>query len=352
MFYKMEKKYLISIKDSNIKFNAKNNNYSILDSAIASNIILPHGCKSGACGSCASKLTKGTISNKNSELISKNNSILLCQSFPNSKEVIIEYTSDELKILKEKNRNNFKIIPKELLLQVVENKSVTPMVKELSLFVPPKLNFKFYPGSHMDLTYENNKLCRKYSIINSPNNSLNLESNIVSFLIVNHNRNGLSKIIHNKIKPGDLLKLKGPYATFQYKIKKDDPVIGIAGGTGISPILSIVKDLLNKNHTLNALIYLSVRNRDEILEMSTLFKLRQKYKNFSFKITLTREKKLPNNIFLNGRVNDNLQKIFKDLSTHKVLISGSDKFVDATYRHVLKLNALKKNIYYEKFSEN
>ena len=348
----MEKKHLVSVKNSKISFNVQDASQTILDAAITANIMLPHGCKSGACGSCITKLIKGNVQTKNGKLISENNSILLCQSFPKSNKIILEYISDKLQTLKERNNNHYKINPKELLLQVVANKSVTPMVKELSLFVPFKLNFKFLPGSHMELFYSNKTQSRKYSIINAPNNSMNLKNNIIKFLIVNHNKDGLSKIIHNKIKSGDLLTLKGPYSSFHYSIKKNEPVIGIAGGTGISPILSIVKDLLKKNNNLNALVYLSVRNRNEILEMDTLCKLKAKHKNFSFKITLSREIELPNSTFLYGRVHATLQKVFKDLSTHKVLIAGSDMFVDAAYNHVINLKAIKENIFYEKFSEN
>ncbi len=348
----MEKKYLVSVKSSKISFNVQGSKETILDAAITANIMLPHGCKSGACGSCITKLIKGNIQTKNGELVSENNSILLCQSFPKSNKIILEYKSDKLQILKERKNNDYKLNPKEFLLQVVANKSVTPMVKELSLFVPLKLNFRFLPGSHMELFYENKKQYRKYSIINAPNNSLNLKKNIIRFLVVNHNKDGLSKIIHDKIKSGDLLTLKGPYSSFNYSIKKNEPVIGIAGGTGISPILSIVKDLLKKNNNLNALVYLSVRNRNEILEMDTLYNLKDKYQNFSFKITLSREKESPNSTFLFGRINATLQKIFKDLSFHKVLIAGSDMFVDAAYKQVMHLKAVKKNVFYEKFSEN
>ena len=86
--------------------------------------------------------------------------------------------------------------------------------------------------------------------------------------------------------------------------------------------------------------------------MDTLYKLKEKYKNFSFKITLSREIELPNSTFLFGRVDVTLQKVFKDLSTHKVLIAGSDAFVDTAYNHAINLKALKENIFYEKFSEN
>ena len=198
----------------------------------------------------------------------------------------------------------------------------------------------------------NTEISKKYSIINSPNNLKLLKNNILRFLIMKHEKKGLSAFLHDNVKIGDVLKLNGPFSSFQYNTEKHRPLLGIAGGTGISPILSVVKDELDKENNLSALIFLSVRNRDEILEMDTLQKMREKYKNFSFKITLTREQEMPNNQFLYGRLNLTLQKVFKDLSTHKVLIAGSDKFVDASYKHALSLNTNEKNIFYEKFSEN
>ena len=69
-----------------------------------------------------------------------------------------------------RNNLNENFSAKDYFLQVVGNKSVTPLVKELSFFVPVKLNFKFQAGSHMEI-YDKNELSRKYSIINSPEHS-------------------------------------------------------------------------------------------------------------------------------------------------------------------------------------
>ena len=96
----MEKK-LIRIKNTELNFSIKNEKQSILDTAINENIILPYGCKSGACGSCITKLIKGSILTLDEKSVSKNDSILLCQALPNSKEIILEYTSDKLDIIKE-----------------------------------------------------------------------------------------------------------------------------------------------------------------------------------------------------------------------------------------------------------
>ena len=227
----MEKKYIISIKKTRLKFTQKENSTSILETAINNNLILPYGCKSGACGSCSTKLVKGIVANKNGEITSEENQILLCQSFPQSGDIIIEYPEHQLKFIEEKNSSSLEIKPKEYLLQVLANKSITPMVKELSLHVPKKLEFRYLPGSHMEFINEDTKFSRQYSITDTPNNMLSLENNIIKFLIVNHKRNtGFSNFIHEKIKPGDLLKVKGPYSTFQYRLCKDSPVIAIAGG--------------------------------------------------------------------------------------------------------------------------
>ena len=346
----MEKNKVISIKNSKVNFKVTDNFKSILDNAIDQDISLPYGCKSGTCGSCATKLVKGDVINKNKEDISNNSQILLCQSLANSHEVVLEYYTHQLAIINENNNyDNEKIKAKEYLLQVTSNKSVTPMVKELCLHIPEKLNFRFLPGSHMELVY-NDQFIRQYSILNSPTKSHRLNNNIIKFLIVCHNKKGVSYKVHNDIKPGDLIKFKGPYQSFHYNLNNDQPIIGIAGGTGISPIVSVIKNILENNSQLTILIFLSVRNKDEILEMNSLMKMKDKYRNFNFKISLTREKDLINSIFLSGRVDLSLQKIFKDLSTHKVLIAGSYGFVECAYKHAIKLNAKKENIFYEKFS--
>ena len=129
----MEKKYNLIINNSKFNFSAKDKEKNILDLAIMSKINLPHGCKSGACGSCITKLVKGSVTKSNtSEKITANNNILLCQTFFNSNEIIIEYPKDKLELIKDQNEKTSSFKAKEYLLQVVSNKKVTPLVNELN----------------------------------------------------------------------------------------------------------------------------------------------------------------------------------------------------------------------------
>ena len=138
MFYKMEKKSVILIKNSALKFTIQNIENTILDNALDSQINLPHGCKSGACGSCEAELVEGEIKTKSGVFVKKNNAILLCQAHAKSKEIIVGYQKNKLDLIIRNNLNENFFSPKDYFLQVVGNKSVTPLVKELSFCLTQK----------------------------------------------------------------------------------------------------------------------------------------------------------------------------------------------------------------------
>ena len=85
----MEKKSVISIKKSSFTFEAESN-LTLLDAALKENINLPHGCKSGACGSCIAYLIEGNIKNEAAQTTTISNTILLCQSYAASKKIVLE----------------------------------------------------------------------------------------------------------------------------------------------------------------------------------------------------------------------------------------------------------------------
>ena len=92
MLNKVEINSKVILKESKLNF-VSNKSASILDSGLSSNIPLPHGCKSGNCGSCSVKLIEGKIKTLNGDIISTssdNNNILLCQSFSYSEKIIIQ----------------------------------------------------------------------------------------------------------------------------------------------------------------------------------------------------------------------------------------------------------------------
>ena len=58
------KENVIYINKSKLSFKIKDKSKTILENALSSNLMLPHGCKSGSCGSCTAKLVRGNATKK------------------------------------------------------------------------------------------------------------------------------------------------------------------------------------------------------------------------------------------------------------------------------------------------
>ena len=56
--------YTVTIESSGHSFGVDNNE-SILDAALRQGIVLPYGCRNGACGSCMGSLSSGTVEYEN-----------------------------------------------------------------------------------------------------------------------------------------------------------------------------------------------------------------------------------------------------------------------------------------------
>src|SRR5438309_2319670 len=76
----------------------------------------------------------------------------------------------------------------------------------------------------------------------------------------------MSKHIHN-MKIGDKLMIKGPRMKIEFKPNMKKEIGMIAGGTGITPMLQIIKYVLNNpnDQTQLSLLFANVEERDILL---------------------------------------------------------------------------------------
>ena len=132
-----------------------------------------------------------------------------------------------------KSFNNLKI------LSVEKNTSDSVI---LSFEIPKNLKTTFYFEAGQYITLEkkiNDKILRRpYSICSSPN------ENILNVGIKKVKGGVFSTYANENLNAGDFIKVSGPEGKFIYK--NDNSIIAIAGGSGITPIISIIKTILNK----------------------------------------------------------------------------------------------------------
>ncbi len=341
----------ISIRNKDLAYSIRKDK-NIIQSSIEEGIKLPYSCRSGVCGTCKAKLINGKIDKENSfnqalsEKDIKNNIFLACQSKAISSDIEIELISP-LPIQSDLYKN---MKPRNIIAEVITARQITPLVKEIGITISRNNHFLYEAGMSVELVIPDITPNREYSIVDTPDENGNAISGILRFLVACHNNSKASAYIKKNIYVGDIITINGPFGNFSIPIKIKKPILALVGGTGISPVLSLMQKHATSESKFPIMLVSSFRNREEILMMEELQKLSFKNNMFSFKITLTREKPKNESRFLYGRIPTILNKIFAELSEHIILISGSPQFVEDCLNKVKSLNADEKNIYIEAFN--
>ena len=341
----------ISIRNKDLAYSIRKDK-NIIQSSIEEGIKLPYSCRSGVCGTCKAKLINGKIDKENSfnqalsEKDIKNNIFLACQSKAISSDIEIELISP-LPIQSDLYKN---MKPRNIIAEVITARQITPLVKEIGITISRNNHFLYEAGMSVELVIPDITPNREYSIVDTPDENGNAISGILRFLVACHNNSKASAYIKKNIYVGDIITINGPFGNFSIPIKIKKPILALVGGTGISPVLSLMQKHATSESKFPIMLVSSFRNREEILMMEELQKLSFKNNMFSFKITLTREKPKNESRFLYGRIPTILNNIFAELSEHIILISGSPQFVEDCLNKVKSLNADEKNIYIEAFN--
>ena len=354
----MEKNNMTTSIKATISINKKNLVYSIrkdkniVQSSIEEGIKLPYSCRSGVCGTCKVKLTKGKISKENSinyvltEKDRKNNIFLACQS----KAITDNIEIDLLSPLPIQSSLYKSMSPKKLIAEVVISRQISSLVKEVGMSISKNSNFLYEAGMNMEFVIPDISPNREYSIIDAPNKSGAPPNGILRFLVACHKNSKASNYIKEQINVGDIITIFGPFGNFSLPAKRNKPILALSAGTGISPILSLLQERVKNKVSKQIMLVSSFRKRNEVLLMDEIEKLSYKEELFSYKITLTREKAKNETRFLYGRIPSNINKIYSNLKEHIILIAGSPQFVEDCSKKVLILGAKQKNIFIDSFN--
>ncbi len=311
----------------------------VLDSALAAGVRLPHNCRGGICGTCRATVCAGRLDADRAVQFSltdrerRDGVWLLCQARPASAEVVVRVHAPLPRPLPSAAR------ARTVACEVVATRSVTPRVRELVFALPNTVRFAFRAGMHAQVAVPGLAPSRPYSMSDAPGRDGEPVDGLLRFLVARHQPGRASTWLHEVLRPGMVASLSGPYGTFGLPEHVPGPVLGLAGGTGIAPVLAVVKEALAAGLHAPVTVILSVRDRDEILEMDAFSRLARRHGNFTWKVTLTRERPPPGTRFVAGRVPDMLHRVHGQLSHHTVLIAGASGFVDACAARVRDLGA-------------
>jgi ferredoxin-NADP reductase/ferredoxin len=320
----------------------------ILDAGLEAGIGLPHNCRGGACGTCKSQILEGEVDHgwvmsfAISDEEKAAGKCLICQSKSLTPTLVIR-TDNTVAGAEETPP-----APIEASGQLLASEPLTPSIRRLVIALPPGIRFRYRAGMHVELRTPGVAKPRTYSIACAPDDEGLPPDGLLEFFVTRHDRGQASGSLHG-LEPGAPIDLHGPYGNFRLPRDADGPVLCLAGGSGLSPILSIARRRLATGFVRPLTLVLSVRDRSEVFALDALHALARRHGNFSYAIALTRVTEAPAGWRL-GRIPDWLAEELPDLSTWHVLAAGPPTFVDACVAKAQTLGAAPDRILTDSFT--
>jgi len=244
---------------------------TVLDAALAQGVAYPHGCRSGNCGACKSRLQSGDIDlAAYSEFALSDEEraaglILACRAMPWSDAAVSWLETDEVVAHPQRR----------MTCRVVGLDAMTHDIKRVRLAIESGGPFTFSPGQYAALRFTGFPP-RDYSMANRP------EEPILEFHIRRTAPRSASAHVADGLALGDSVLVEGPFGSSWLRQTHTGPIIAVAGGSGLAPIKSIVESALASGMRQPIHLYVGVRDERDLYLEDHFLELARRYANLRF----------------------------------------------------------------------
>jgi ferredoxin-NADP reductase len=148
---------------------------------------------------------------------------------------------------------------------------------------------------------------------------------------------------------GDTITTSAPYGFFYPEPADSTPLIFLVGGIGITPVLSILKDLTNKKDPRPLYLFYSNQTERETTFKKELTELTKENPQLSIHYFITRET-LVSDGYLGGRMTpDHIQRLIPPAATADYFLCGSMDFTKFLWKTLRASGIAQPQIYTEGF---
>jgi propane monooxygenase reductase subunit len=247
---------------------------TVLDAAFRQGISLMHGCKEGQCSACKCVLLEGDV-----ELLKystfalsdperESNHVLLCRT--------LAYSDIEVELLNFDEDLLSRSIPvKDYPARLAAIHALTHDIRLVELEIEQPL--KFWAGQYVDISLPGKGITRSFSMANPP-----AEPHRLHFIIKKYPEGAFSSQLDGGLEVGDRLAIRGPYGTCFRREGRQGPMLLIGGGSGMSPLLSILLDQRASGETRPVRFFYGARTQRDLFYLDLFADLAREMPDFAF----------------------------------------------------------------------
>ena len=241
------------------------------------------------------------------------------------------------------------------VLKIAQVVSETADANSIRFDVPDELReaFAFKAGQHLTLraTIDGEEVRRNYSLCTAP-----AESDWM--VTVKRIGGGLfSNWVGDQLKAGDTLEVMVPHGSFttEFDAANSRHLVGIAGGSGITPVMSLVKTLLREEPKSRVTLLYGNRDSSSVIFLEALAGLKDKYLGrleiYHFLDAEEQDIELFNGILNRERLEEAITALVPDASeVDGWFICGPGPMMDAAEGALHDRNIPRERIHIERFT--
>ncbi len=246
---------------------------TVLDAAFRHGYNLVYGCREGQCSACKCFLLEGDVALKRyssfalSDSERANGYSLMCRAMP-EEDVVVEllhYDADGYRLA-------HAIRDGSGLVEAVE-----PLTDDIfCLVLRASEEFDFTPGQYVDLWVPGDSGGRRsFSMANLPGDGR------VELLIKRYPGGKLSGMLGSEIVAGCSVRFTGPYGSLRMR-DGERPILMVAGGSGMAPILSLLRQLASERCARPVRFFYGARTERDLFWLQEISQLGSRLADFQF----------------------------------------------------------------------
>ncbi len=295
---------------------------TILRAGLAAGLALPYECASGSCSSCKGRLLEGRTdalwpdaTGLNERDRRKGDRILCCQSLPQG-DCTVQVRSVEVEGAREEP------VPAPFAATAEVLERLAPGV--VFLRCRPAAPVPFLPGQFVLLEVPGGQR-RAYSMANVTPGTLD-------FIVKEKPGGHASRYLFEALAVGDALSLEGPYGRAYLRVPAERPIVCIAGGSGLAPMLSVAEGALALPAPPPVRLFFGANSADELFMADEMEALAARHERLS--LTLAVRDGAPGAV--TGLVGEVALAAMEALDACDLYMAGPPGLIDATLRPAMR----------------